>query len=373
MPPTQSPLSKISDQHKLCLQFLNVGLSLAASNLVAWRWARRQDVQGAPMILRFALLFSFLLSLAPLIAPRWSGNPSLTLMGLPVHYIFSFAPILCIFLLLIMIAMRLAAISRFMLIVGGAGLLIFLLCIPFVFNQIVERRAAELLAADIREFTRPSAIRTLAVSRLGEPKCDDFCQKMLLNKQVERLLYTSAADYSPVVVDGAAATSFRMERRDSCPAVNLALSTGEVSRVSDKRADKEPTSAELMRAAMAGGNCLIVEAAKLGEADVVLFRRTVMNGPTSNLAASFGLNATQAMGDLLAMHIRDGRSFRQVYRRTIVTGDMLKFMSFFPLSFDRFVQQPILQLVTKHFSDGPDWNVFVTEMLGFDLTLKRGA
>ena len=319
----------------------------------------------------FRLMFTFLslATVAPLVAPQWVGNPLLEIMGLPVSYTLSFAPIFLAVLLLVLLAIKLARVHWFLPFPAAAGVLVILWCMSIVFNNAMDRRAAELVAGDMKDFIRPPMVRTLAVSRSSEAQCDDFCQRMLLNNQVERLLYAKDADSAPVVTD-VAATSFRMEKRDSCPAVDLVNEVIDGMRASEKRNGKEQLPGDLMRRAISGGRCLIVERSTLGDADVVLFRRTVMNGPTSTLAAAFGLRADLVRGDRLSMHQRDGAAFREVYRRTIVMVDKVSSFSPSSLSSVNFLRPTILQRVVQQYSGGPEWNTFVTVMLGFDLVLK---
>ncbi len=314
-------------------------------------------------MLRTVFIILFLATLAPYVAPRFTESVAFFPLGVQLSYLIGVAPKLLVLFLLGVLFIRLLAIRWYLSILLGASVAVVIAVLPSLFNRVVDRRAANLAAGDQRQFAPPPQMGALAVLHMQEPRCDELCQRLLLNNQVSRFLSVSVSDPVVTLTSRIAATSFKMERRASCPAVDLDRDRAEVQLVDDS-ADKGGSPAERMRLAIAGGRCLIAEKATLGDADVALFHRNVFNTQSSIIATMFGVDDDVVRGERLSMYQRDGDNFRETYRRTIVRGEKLASISSW---ISNFSLATFMRRYTQYYYDGPGWTPFLTSMLGFEL------
>ena len=318
-------------------------------------------------MLRRVVIVLLLLTVAPMVAP-WLPDRVMSLpLGASLAYLMRMAPPVLITLVLCLALLRLARSSVYMSLFAVAGLLTLFALFPLAVNKLIDWRAAELSSDDQRKFTRPQKIRTLAVIRQQEPRCDGLCQRLLLGAQVERLFYATARDPLLAPVPVLAATSFRMERRASCPAVDL---DDDDSLADGVPSPKDMKPSERMRLEMAAGHCLIAERALLGDAEVALFFRRIYNPQPSVMALLMGVSDDTIQGERLSMFQRDGEMFRESYRRTTVTADKLGQVTSWSFAIGSTGLSTIMRRYAQMYYDGPSWRVFLTDMLGFDLGMK---
>lgn len=315
-------------------------------------------------MLRKVIIGLILVSAAPIFAPWFLDRVAALPLGFYLVYLMRLAPPLLIVLALWMGAARLAKVNMYLPFVGGAGLLALFVAYPTLANKVVDLRAAELASGDQRRFNRPPKFGTLAVLRQQDARCDGVCQRLLLGEQAERLLYVTVRDPGLSPVMGLAAVSYRMERRPSCPSVDL---DADDPMAEELAMDKGAKPLERMRQAISGGRCLIVEKAALGEAEVVLFQRTMPNDQASALAAIPGMGDDMVQGERLSMYQRDGNMFRESYRRTVVSVEKLAPVTSWPYGLG---SSSITRRYSQVYYDGPRLSVFIGEMLGLDLALK---
>lgn len=306
---------------------------------------------------------------APWLLVRLSVIP----LGASVAYLFGLAPKALVLLLVWLAAQRLMRVRWWLPIVMAPVIVVLIALYPIASNKIVDRRAAELAAGDQRRFTPPPALKTLAVIHMQETGCDGLCQRLLLNDQVKRLLYVTVSDpnFSPVI--GTNAIAYRLDRRPSCPPANLDADGGDIRLPGEKdneAAVKGSTPIERMRLAIAGGHCLIAERATLGDADVALFRRSILNTQPSTLAALFGVEGETVRGERLSMFQHNGSLFRESYRRTSIIADKTANVTSWYFNASALTGGPFVRRYAQSYFPGADWTVFLTEMLGLDLTFK---
>ena len=321
-------------------------------------------------MLRLVLFSLAAATVAPFVLTQIGLNHWLGVIGSPLAYTLGLAPTTLVVFFLVLILGRLATIRWYLPIVMTALIVTPLAGVPFYFNRIVDRSAADLAAGDMRKFTRPVNMKTLAIRRPVEARCDELCQRILLNGQVERLLYVSMPMFSSSVDPNTAAVSFRMERRDSCPMVELDTETREIRVYDDKGAVNERKPAEMMRLAMASGHCLIVEPSTLTGADVVLSRGSIMHGVSSTIVRWLVQDDILARGERVTMHVREDAAFRETYRRTIVLAEKMNPFVLASLSVNVLDLPSLVKRWTRVYFDGPEWSVFITEMVGVGLTPK---
>ena len=316
-------------------------------------------------MLRKVIIVFLVLSAAPFFVPWLPERLGSLPFGPSLVYTLRLSPAVLAVLLLWEVSVVLMRINVVLPFVAALGLLGLFGAYPTVANRVIDGRAAELATGDQRRFTRPTSIKVLGIiSQQSTLRCDGLCQRLLLGGQVPRLVYATARDPLLAPVVGISAVSFRMERRATCPQPDL--------EVEDPTADVTPSgkaSSPLanMRAAISGGNCLITERAALGDADVVLFDRSIGNAEPSFIASLLLVDEKVAQGQRLSMFQRDGNMFRESYRRTVVSADKIAQVIYWPFGFGG---SSIMQRFSQIYFDGPSWNMFLTDMLGFDLSMK---
>ena len=321
-------------------------------------------------MLRVAFIVLTVLAAAPVAVPRLVERVRYFPLGEPLGFVFNVAPVALVALTLAVGGRRLMDVRWYLPFVAGVCLLGLLALFPPVASKVAQWRMAELSAGDQRRFTRPTRIDALAVIRMQEALCDGLCQRLLLNNQVKRLLYVNVRDPAFAPVMGAPATAFRLERRASCPAAKLDPDGGEILLPGEKTRNPAPSLMDRMQRAIADGQCLIVERATLGEADVALFRRMVVNTQPSALATLFGVDGEAVCGERLSMYQHDGSLFRESYRRTSAITETFANVSLWNFNLNALLSGSVMRRVTQTYYDDPTWTAFLTEMLGFDLAVK---
>lgn len=303
---------------------------------------------------------------------------AITIVGIPVALALMAAPTLLMFVLLARLLHTALGSDRTALIFAAIGALVAMAIPPFVINQRIERDVATLVAGDHDHVARPFAARTLAVrlplDRSGM-SCDDFCRRALLNRQVERFLASIGAE-GPIDPN-ARATSYRLERGASCPAVRFAPGHDRIRIEDGPGAFREKRSDELIQIEIAKGNCFIETQARLGDADVILSSQRLRNGKY-DYQAGFDINADTIRADRLTVHARDADGWRETYRWTGVRFDKL-FPILAPTQIPHgttaspgFLRTSELRNIGKYQSE-PDWSAFLVKTLGMDLALRPEA
>lgn len=197
---------------------------------------------------------------------------------------------------------------------------------PFVINAGLDRRAADLVAADIP--TPPGRLDGATIAlRLAshggflreETRCDDLCQRMLLSGAARRVLMVTGADVSKPPDAAMPAISFRLETRPTCPIVHLRGGVHDVTPAPERPA-VDPS--HRMRLAIAEGRCLIEETAALGEADSIVSFGPVAQGKTA-FAAGFDPFADTVRASRLEVFRKGSGGFEATYRRTYVRVERL--------------------------------------------------
>ena len=157
------------------------------------------------------------------------------------------------------------------------GTLAILAVIPaWLLNLPINDERAALTAHDMTAPIPPLRDTTLAIftpsrSHSGgrqpaDTACDGICQRLLYNGAVARVIRGAYAPRIPAT-EPVTVRAYRIERRDTCPAVALPDDTdqwpGDPHDYSDRARDR-------IAARIAAGQCLISEAATMDEADYVL-------------------------------------------------------------------------------------------------------
>jgi hypothetical protein len=81
-------------------------------------------------------------------------------------------------------------------------------------------------------------------------------------------------------------------------------------------------------------------------------------------------NDVLAQGERVTMHVREDASFRETYRQTIVLAEKMNTFVLSSLSVNMLDLPSLLKRWTRVYFEGPEWSVFITEMVGVGLTPK---
>jgi hypothetical protein len=331
-----------------------------------------------------AVIFIFLAAAITLLAPEIVVIAAISIIGIPIAVVMGLAPALALFLGLIMVIRRLLPGNRYATFAGVLGAAGVMLVVPIIFNEKLERRIEDYIKDDRSTFSGPLRARTLAVRsnslmtlNRDEIACDYFCQRMMLNAQVERLLYVSTRNLADSLDPNAQAQSFRMERRAECPNVELRRGLNTFRMPSEEKTQGQKDAAELLRLAIASGNCLIVEKAPLGSADAILTQGRLHAG-MNNYAARFTLDADTIRADRISLHLRQNGAFNEVYRWTGINAEKL-FDILLPTAIfgselrarSGFLRSNVRANIPDGTYSGPDWSGFAMTTLGYDLALRR--
>ncbi len=321
-------------------------------------------------MLRIALIVLSIATALPILSPEVAYALTRSPLGMLFGYFMNYAPVFLVFLVLGEIGRRLLTVSALLPVMAVIGLVGVVAILPYPVNMMLDRLARELVAGDQRTLVRPANVHILAVRGDVSSGCDEFCQRILLNGQVDRLLYAPTADVSARIDPDQIVQSFRMERRSKCPAADVETQYGMFKLADEKlRGDKKP--ADLMQLAIAGGNCLLVEQSTLDKADVILSRGRVSNPQTApyDIALNFGVDIL--IGERLSLHVRDGGQFRETWRWTSVSVEKIGSIQLSNLRFNRPDWRSLFRHVNETYSEAPVWSVFVTDMFGLDLALHQ--
>lgn len=310
---------------------------------------------------------------------------AITFIGIPIAIALMLAPLVFIVSLGGWLAGRSLKLGRVGYFLGAGATLLVLAVPPLLINEGLERRATALAADDLDTLGKPLRADVIAVRSdrptyhgRGQSACDGLCMRLLLNGIATRVLLVEQTLDVPLNT-ATGATSFRLEKRTSCPAVELASGNDEIKDAGGPRSHQRKFAHELMQIEIAKGNCLIEETVPLGTADVVISRGTLHRG-RSRLDAGLNPLADTLHAYRLSVHVRGDGGFREAYRRTsVITYPLAPVLA--PTAeggaelrayavFARYASR--LNVDTPYESE-PDWSRFLTKTLGLRLALKDGA
>lgn len=260
-----------------------------------------------------------------------------------------------------------------------AATLALLAAPPLFVNPKLERTARALVAGDHDDGTKPAldtiALRQQRLYSIGKDDlaCTEVCQRALLNRQTARFLVVQQNVDEPLDM-AMHVPSFRLERRDACPAVRLPGQDGYLRVKDEKRDWRSKRADELLQLEIAKGNCLIVETVPLGSADAI-----VSVGPVKKAESSRTLNpfVDTVRADRITLHERSGDGFAETSRWTGTVTEKLA-----PLYIPwieggaEFRAWPALARVTEKinitekFYEHPDIGRFLADRLSLDLALR---
>ncbi|VVT03665.1 hypothetical protein [Hoeflea sp. EC-HK425] len=307
-------------------------------------------------------------------------------IGIPIALLIIAAPTISIYTIIsIWISVLINSERTKKITISIISTIIILFTLPTAMNLITKSSATtEYISGDFNDIAQPMSAYTIAVRQdvgiypVKEIKCDGFCLHALLTGVADRILMLPTkhpfADIDPELE----LLSYRFEKRDSCPIVNINPNSSQFSlprKPGDNR--KQKNAAEEARLRISEGQCLIEEKARLSDADIILSRGQLHSADTRKIY-SYSLTADTFSVHRITAHIPNVKGeFELVFRST--TG---RYMPLFAPLIPTFVSSGQLKvkpgwLRTKESLKAPrqgaqtsDWVYFLTATLGLDLELK---
>jgi len=331
------------------------------------------------------LIVTGLAAAITLLAPSVVIVIAITFIGIPIAIALMLAPLVFMVSLGSWYLGRTLKMGRTGYVLGAGATLLVLAVPPLVINAGLHKRAADFMAQDLDQLGKPLHAQAIAVrsdrhssNRRDLSACDGLCMRALLNGTASRMLLVQQSLNEPLNA-ALPVTSFRLERRDTCPAVKLQTGNDDIKENGGARSFKQKQTHELMQLEIAKGNCLIEETVPLGTADVVLSRGSVHRG-VSSINAGLDPFADTLHVMRLSVHVRGDGGFKEAFRRTSIL--------MFPLAlvlaptvdggaelraYAVLARYPSrLNLDSEHDRE-PDWSRFLTQTLGLDLALRDHA
>ncbi len=284
--------------------------------IARWFWSHSVGVQVAIVAV---------LGVLCLVASPVAMVAAISIIGLPIAIVMAAVPTFALVIVAWRLSYRALAAAGLRSLIASALLATLALALPpAIYNGRLDAKA-RLLVAEDRQGPSPVSPGTtvgLRPSHATRPTtCDDLCRRLLLTGAAARVV-VSEATYAAGPPDPAAgAIAFRLETTGGvCPDVKEQGAWGIRLRIPDEPAKVD--TMELMRIAQVSGRCLLAEAARLGDAQVVIGEGQVANGGNEYTAGlSPGYDTVRARR--LSVHIARAGAFEETYRETRVAYDRL--------------------------------------------------
>jgi hypothetical protein len=356
--------------------YIIISLVILGASIFAMRKMKRRS--GS-----FWLWFFGIFGALALLFPDGVLIALMSIVGIPIAVLMMAAPIVFIVLFA----------TKYLATYFGAGIRGYVLAfaatmaalavVPFLQNAKLEKQSRALVSGDLNALTGPLKVDVLAVQRNEAIKprgngyyCDEFCARVLLTKSAKQIIYSQVLAQGEAIDAGAQTVSYRLEERATCPAMKLEQRGAEIQVDQEKGADTVRQPLDLLKIAIASGQCLIEESAPLTTADALLSDYQVARGK-SDAQAGFDIFADTVRADRLAVHLRDGTGFREVYRWTGVTTGKLTPILIPTVQFDGmramrgFARVPSRINISDKYYERLNFSNFVTKTLGLELALDR--
>jgi hypothetical protein len=240
------------------------------------------------------------------------------IIAVPLGFIFSAVPM--VFLISAVFLIGNITLRKYGVIVSLAvpALLLITVCValPMYWNKPLNAELADLTQGDNTRTEYKFAAKTLALLVPEPPAwsakptdCIDICQRLLFNGSVPAVLMGS-----PPFDGKNRVMRYRIERRPTCPPVNIPTFGQWVDEISQAIFDNTD-SARRVQARIAGGECLIGEETDISEADIVVVEQLLKQGKNACCRSWQGNLDTLTARRLTIYELKDG-SRNEIYRQT---------------------------------------------------------
>ena len=251
-------------------------------------------------------------------------------------------------------------------------------------NYKIENKVQAIVSDDHDELILPLqfesvALRTKRRWNGSGTSCEGFCLHALLTGTAQKVLVTNTKDFFKTLSFDDEAIEYSLQRREVCPEVKFTPGHHRLDLPFDRDSGKRAANAiEEIKLRMSSGDCLISTPSTLGQADVVLTRARMVQGPHYASRLGFSLSTETETVDRLAVHTVDKTNvrFEELYRWTGVqyfsfSGALIPsplFGSELEVNMGWLRREERINISSKYY-EHPDWVGFLTQTLELDLTL----
>lgn len=282
------------------------------------RWFRSRSVDAQVVIVAVLGVFCLVASPVAVVA-------AISIIGLPIAIVMAAVPTFALVIVAWRLSYRALAAAGLRSLIASALLATLALALPpAIYNGRLDAKA-RLLADDDKQGPSPIApgnVVGLRPPHAARPTpCDDLCRRLLLTGAAARVVVSEAAYKAGPPDPTAGAVAFRLETTGGvCPDVKDQGGWGKRLQMPDEPARVD--TMELVRIAQVSGRCLLAEAARLGDAQVVIGEGQVANGGNEYAAGlSPGYDTVRARR--LSIHVARAGAFEETFRETRVAYDRL--------------------------------------------------
>lgn len=329
----------------------------------------------------FILMILSVVCLSP-IGEKIATIGALIIIGIPLTLIIAVIPAITLFLLVARISYsflynRNVNVNWFTSAIASLALLAIP---PLLINGYFDYKATNLMAGDSNNIDPSTKISTLAViypmSYYRGGVCDDFCQRALLNNQVQRMVMARVKSPMENVDLNITGVAYWFEKRDVCPKIELkdGINNLEMKRGQKQRYRRKPS--ELIRLRATSGICFITGEAKINEADAVLILGNIKR---SQKSTPIGLNPfiDTISASRLSFDLRENGKLERKYQATMITTNAL-FPVLLPGLFESrrlqlntgFLRKPTYLGGARKYHSTPPLTKFVQDVLQFNVELS---
>jgi hypothetical protein len=204
--------------------------------------------------------------------------------------------------------------------------------LPHMLNQPVTDRVTELKASDKALVAPIAAARRLALLRPRttahrdietETDCGELCQRLLFNGALDEVLLGTALDFVSEPMPVQRVMRYRVERRDSCPAVKVPNAGAWQEEKNAWGVAFSTIVSDRVKARIADGECLIAEQATLADADAVVVDGKAYESAQRAWNDPWNLRLVSVRAARVSAFVPRGDRFSEIYRHASVESEPL--------------------------------------------------
>lgn len=270
--------------------------------------------------IRVLLIITGILSLVVITIPELGIIPLITVIGIPLAYLYWAIPGFFLGLLIFTVFRGVLPFRGFPSLFMSS--LLTLAVLQFGASLINNRILADVNAlqtGDVNRISLPLSTRVIAY-RSVEKGCDVFCVNALLSGAADRFLVLRWDASEPNIVPDTIVRSYQFKRQAACHPLynNGAREHRNLNLVPDSASGSGTVSvAQLLSLANAKGHCLTESAARLGEADIIISRGPIQSGRSiRKLGFHFGGDTISAFRTRVYKRNVESSRYAEIFRRT---------------------------------------------------------
>jgi hypothetical protein len=204
--------------------------------------------------------------------------------------------------------------------------------LPHILNQPITDRVSAQKASDKALAAPTATVWRLALLRAEkkfhrdierETDCGELCQRLLFNGAVDEILLGTAADFVTKPTPAQGVTRYRVERRDSCPAVKVPTAGAWQDEKHAWGVAFSSIVSDRVKARIADGECLIAEQASLANADAVVVDGKAYESAQRAWDHPWNPWLVSVRATRVSAFAPSGGPFTEIYRHTSIESEPL--------------------------------------------------